>query len=228
MNDHDSNNEASVDNSLCRLIAWLSVVVLAAGWGSNIDPQWRPIWREFGTFGLVSAVGLHAARRLHGNLRRRRDQRTVENLLSRRLATEAAASEVTGMLPNPAIEKLFAEFDSDGSSRSDRRLGTSGHPPARLFIFDPSNTRPVDATRPDLVAQIRNISLSGIGLSHSESIEPGQFLLHYTTRDGEQLVVGVELHWCRPSGDNTFISGGRFAECGVPTGAPDDASGVLV
>ncbi len=39
-------------------IAWLSVIILAAGWSPTIRPEWQIIWVLFGLLGLVSAVGL--------------------------------------------------------------------------------------------------------------------------------------------------------------------------
>lgn len=205
------NDESLVDTNLCKLIAWLSVCVLAAAWGSNLDPSWRPIWREVGAFGLVSAFGLSTARQLHSAYRRRADQRTTEGLLTRRLATELFQADAPEHL-KPIVERFFADFNDNGGSQSDRRLGTASHPPARLYAFEHDVPAVSLLDRPGVIAHVRNISLNGIGFVHDEPIPVGPALIVYSTRGGERLVVGVLLSWCRPSGDGEYTSGGHFVE----------------
>lgn len=207
----ESNNEEDVDGNLCKLIAWLSVCVLAAAWGSNLDPQWRPIWREFGAFGLISAVGLDVARKVHSVYRRRSDQRSFEGQLARRVATELFNNEAPKYL-HPTIERLFADFDDDGKSRGERRIGTAAHPPAHLFALDPRNPAETNLEVAGIEARIRNISLAGLGLIHAEPLSSGPYVLTYEARSGENLVVGIEVAWCRPTGDGDYISGSRFVE----------------
>jgi hypothetical protein len=65
--------------SLLVLIAWLSVCLLGAGPGRQFDPAIRAYWVHFGAFGLVAAVGLHAAGRA-GRAVERNAQRTRAQL----------------------------------------------------------------------------------------------------------------------------------------------------
>ena len=185
--------------------------VLAAAWGSNLDPVWRPVWREAGAFGLVSAVGLSAARRVRASYRRRSEQRTVEGQLTRRLASELFTYDAPEHL-RPIIERFFADFEGWASTQTDRRLGTDDHSPAELFLIDCRNPAATQLDLPSIVARVRNISLVGVGLSHAEPLATGPALLAYETRDGARLVVGVEVSWCRSTGDGHYVSGGRFVE----------------
>lgn len=212
MTDINSNTDESVDSNLCKMIAWLSVCVLAAAWGSNLDPEWRPAWRLAGLFGLVSAVGLSVARRAHAKYRHHCAQRSVESQLTRRLASELFTSDASDHL-RPIVERFFADFEGSGNPQSDRRLGTDQNSPAQLFALDScSNPNGTQLGDEPLVAHVRNISLSGIGLSHGAPLAAGPVLLTYETQDGARLAVGVEISWCRPSGRGQYISGGKFVE----------------
>jgi hypothetical protein len=185
--------------------------VLAAAWGSNLDESWRPIWREIGAFGLVSAVGLSTARKLHTAYRRRADQRVTEGLLTRRMASELFESDAPKRL-GPDVERFFADFEENGTEHSDRRLGTAEHPPVRLFPLDPRSPESTQIEVGGVSAQVRNISLTGLGLVHVEPLTVGPMLLVYETRAGDRLVLGLHVTWCRPAGDGEYVSGGHFVE----------------
>jgi hypothetical protein len=211
MTDQAPTFDEAVDSSHCKLIAWLSVCVLAAAWGSNLNPDWRPLWREVGAFGLVSAVGLSAARQMRAVFRRRSEQRSVEAQLTRRLATDLFTSDASEHL-RTIIERFFADFEGWASSPTDRRLGTDNHASAELFCIDCDHPGAMQLEMPSAVARVRNISQVGIGLSHPQPLATGPVLLAYETRDGARLVIGVEISWCRSTGDGEYISGGRFVE----------------
>ena len=49
--------------SLPTLIAWLSLVMITAGWGQSFRGQSLPILLSLGTFGIVAAFGLDIRRR---------------------------------------------------------------------------------------------------------------------------------------------------------------------
>jgi hypothetical protein len=53
---------------LTKLIAYLSLCMLAAAFGAIIGPAWSQWWAIFGSFGLASAVGLDVAGRLRARL----------------------------------------------------------------------------------------------------------------------------------------------------------------
>lgn len=214
--------DSNVDTGLCRLIAWLSVCVLAAAWGSSLDEAWRPIWRLIGVFGLVSAFGLSTAQRLHLAYRRRVARRAAEGLLSNRLATELFQRNAPERL-RPIIERFIADFQDTSSTHSDRRLGTDLHPPVHLYPLDHDVPDSARIDLPGVIARVRNISLNGIGMAHEERLPTGPLVLVYVTRAGERLVVGVHLSWCRPTGDGEYASGGYFVEFNQTDGSTDNS-----
>lgn len=86
-------------DSLLILIAWLSVCLLGAGQSRQLDPGIRSYWIQFGSFGLVAAVGLHAARRA-GSAAEKKAQRTgtrrgIEGNLDNDAAQWAPSSKVS-------------------------------------------------------------------------------------------------------------------------------------
>ncbi|MBL9125666.1 MAG: hypothetical protein JNG90_18650 [Planctomycetaceae bacterium] len=211
MNDHAPTCDEAVDSTHCKLIAWLSVCVLAAAWGSNLDPHWRPLWQQAGAFGLVSAVGLSAARRVRATYRNRVEQRSVEAQLTRRLASELFTQDASERL-RTVIDRFLADFDGWASTPTDRLVGTDDHGPVEIYYLDCARPGATQLENPSAVARVRNISQVGIGLVHPGPLRTGPALLAYETRDGARLVIGTEISWCRPTGDGESISGGRFVE----------------
>ena len=44
---------------ITTMIAWLSVGIIAAAWGTRLLPsEWQNVWGRFGVFGLAAALGL--------------------------------------------------------------------------------------------------------------------------------------------------------------------------
>jgi hypothetical protein len=100
------------------------------------------------------------------------------------------------------IRAALAEFLSDGVSdgRSAKRQPRFG--PVKLF-------RPVGDQR-YVSAFARDLSMEGIGLIHLVPLEPGQILMPLVLPSGRQIVLIVELLWCRDYGSGWYASGGRF------------------
>jgi hypothetical protein len=71
--------------SISNLILWLSAGLLAAAWGSTIDPSWQPIWLRLGAFGLVSAIGLRVAARVRETRIQQAAIQNVESTLNKRV-----------------------------------------------------------------------------------------------------------------------------------------------
>lgn len=56
------SNPLLVDDSrVIRLIAWLSLCLLAAAWCPMLDDGCRMFWAHGGLFGLIAAIGLESA-----------------------------------------------------------------------------------------------------------------------------------------------------------------------
>jgi hypothetical protein len=71
--------------SVTNLILWLSAGLLAAAWGSTIDPSWQPVWLRLGAFGLVSAIGLRVADRVREKRKIQAEKRNIESALNKRV-----------------------------------------------------------------------------------------------------------------------------------------------
>ena len=69
------------------LIAWLSVCMLAAAWGTKMGPEWVTSWRDWGAFGLTAALGLNVADRLRTARRKRLEEENAQQRLERRIST---------------------------------------------------------------------------------------------------------------------------------------------
>ena len=57
---------------------------------------------------------------------------------------------------------------------------------------------------------IREVSQSGIGLVHNQSLDCGQVVLAIQDESGQAMELPTEILWCRPCENGLFISGGRF------------------
>jgi hypothetical protein len=77
-------------DSLLILIAWLSVCLLGAGQDRQLDAGIRSHWIRFGSFGLVAAVGLHAARRAGRTVEREAQRTGTRPTVEGNLASEGA------------------------------------------------------------------------------------------------------------------------------------------
>jgi hypothetical protein len=69
----------------------------------------------------------------------------------------------------------------------------------------------------EISALSRNISETGIGLIHHSYLQATTVWLVITRRSGEQMKVAARIRWCRPIGDQWFISGGEFLAAGAQT-----------
>jgi len=71
---------------LRNLIAWLSLCLLTAGLGQQIDAPIRELWIPIGLFGLVSAVALDIALRTREAVTTYKIRQTTQRRLHRNLA----------------------------------------------------------------------------------------------------------------------------------------------
>ena len=89
---------------LTRLIAYLSVCMLAAAFGAVVGPVWSYWWALFGTFGLASAVGLDIVNRSHA--------RRVDRVRNKRLAMRVARK----------LDELMSDMEVSDAIRAVLRL----------------------------------------------------------------------------------------------------------
>jgi hypothetical protein len=63
-----------------------------------------------------------------------------------------------------------------------------------------------------LVAHVRNISATGVGLIHKEQIDSSRYVLDFPLKTGKCLSVLVELSWQQRLADGAYHSGGKLIE----------------
>lgn len=197
-------------------IAWLSVCMLCAAWGSLLDETWRPIWTSFGMFGLTAAVALS----------------TVEK--QKRASIDAERRRMMQSRCNDRMAELERHFQSRDAIRSAARrildnfqTQTSGLNVMLAEEQDPrQRTRcliPVELTarskganprRLTTTAMIRDLSSTGIGLVHDGRLDHRQITVHGTLGNGEQFGLSVSLLWERrwEGHDGWYTSGGKILE----------------
>lgn len=90
------NDEPEVTRSasVTNLILWLSACLLAAAWGSTIDPSWQPIWLRLGAFGMVSAIGLRVAGKLREKRKIQAERKSIESTINKRVEAIVKREEV--------------------------------------------------------------------------------------------------------------------------------------
>jgi hypothetical protein len=207
---HDT---AAQSTPLTRLIAYLSVCMLAAAFGAVIGPAWSRWWAIFGAFGLVSSTGLdalHQSRTRHADHARRRQfalkaERKLDEILGGVQSSSAIFTALRQLQPNAA----------DPASQ-----GANGCAEPRLPLDKPATiTRlcrcaggAVDRLGEPLAGRVRNVSRHGLGLAHDQRLERGLVLLEMDLANGELLRFIADVLWCELQDSGNYYSGGKILE----------------
>ena len=94
--------------SLRGMIAWLSVCVLSAAWGPELEPSIRTSFAFIGLCGLVAAVVVEIARRVSVFEQTSRQQKTAERRVERSVATISARSP-DAMETGQSVQRIVAD-----------------------------------------------------------------------------------------------------------------------
>ena len=101
-------------NSVTNMIGWLSLSLIAAGWGAEFDATLRHLWASIGLFGLTAMLGLkivHWSRLKHQQIV---NESRVENDVNR-ISKSSPPMELPEInLDRPLIEEepLPEEYDT--------------------------------------------------------------------------------------------------------------------
>ena len=209
---HDSEQR-----SLTSLIGWLSLCLLAAGWGVQLDSTVRQLWANFGLFGLASAIGLEVVQRTRRVHRRRKQRRTTDRRIGQNLTKLAAANATIKQL-NAALRRIAEEEQESDQSANERRGET------RLPFSCAVQVTPLDYSgRPStedgdstFTAHIRDISAGGVGLIHNQPIPSERVMLTFKLGRGETISIVAELTWRHHQPDGMYSSGGKLIEVMAP------------
>jgi hypothetical protein len=203
---------------LTRLIACLSLCMLAAAFGTLLGPTWSRWWAIFGTFGLASAIGLEA---LNRSRRRGAEQMHMKQLAlqaERKLNEMADDLRSTDAIRGALQHLLSCNLDptnSGGACEAEPRA--SPNIPARITRLLQCPGGGNTAVGEPLAARVRNISRRGVGLAHDQSLERGLVVLEIATEKGERLKFIVDVLWCELQNGGSFFSGGKILNVVSPS-----------
>jgi hypothetical protein len=220
----DKPNPAKVPRlfSLPSSIAWISLVLLAAGWGRTLDNRWQDIWIRAGAFGLAAAVGL-------GGLEKAklvRDQRV------RHLAERISFERMEGRLSRLNDENATLKLIDDAIRRLTRHVACErqkqacnpapGESLQTLSPF-PLEVIPVDedaaafdiGSARAIAGSLRGISSRVFSFQHDHAFSEPIALLKFTLGKREKLCFVVDVLWTHVLSDG-FVSRGTVLVAGVP------------
>jgi hypothetical protein len=206
-----ADDDAVKSSPLPRLIAYLSLCMLAAAFGAMIGPVWSRWWAIFGVFGLASAVGLDVLNRSRARLadRRRREQLALgaERKLDKMMddlessgAIHAALRQFQPGAPDPTPE--------DAHCHAEPRLPLDK--PVTIMRLLRYSSGAIDRLGEPLVGRVRNISRHGFGLAHDQRLERGLVLLKFDLENGEPIQFVADVFWCELQESGCYFSGGKI------------------
>jgi hypothetical protein len=213
----DSNAKSA---PLTRLIAYVSLCMLAAAFGATIGPAWCHWWAIFGTFGLVSAIGLDILNRSRARLA---DHTRGEQLT---LKAEWKLDEIIGDIESSsAIRTALRQLQLDATDPALQETNRQIEP--RLPLNKPATITPLRRSSGNARHQfgepvagcVRNISRYGLGLAHDQRLERGLVLLEFKRDDGERLHFIADVLWCEPQDSGGYLSGGKILDVVSPSDA---------
>jgi hypothetical protein len=203
-------------------IAWLSLLLLAAGWGRTLDDRWQDIWIRVGAFGLAAAVGLGGLEKA----RLFRDQR-VRDLASRisferlegrltRLNEESAALE----LIDDAIRKLTRHVACERQKQAcnpapGESLLTLSPFPLKVIPVDEHGDAFDTGSAHSIAGSLRGISSRIVSFEHDQAFSERIALLTFILGKREKLCFVVDVLWTHVLPDG-FVSSGAVIVAGVP------------
>jgi hypothetical protein len=214
------DNDAPKSAPITRLIAYLSLCMLAAAFGAVVGQAWCRWWAIFGAFGLASAVGLDV---LNRSRTRRADRARREQLA---LKAERKLDEVTGdMESSAAIRAALHQFQAGAADPAFQGANCQAAP--RLPLNKPATITPLLRSCEDasyrlgkpLAGCVRNISRYGFGLAHDQRLERGFVLLEFDLENSEPLRFIADVLWCELQDNGRYSSGGKILEMVSPSDA---------
>ena len=201
-------------NSTPSLIAWFSVVLLAAAWGRTLDADGQRLWALAGAFGLTAAVGLSGIEKARGVSRRR----SREGLLHKRLKAGLAGLTQQNATVD-AVSATLERLSADAARHRDACQADNADP---LFGWPldvmPVAEGPADAAsdEPHLLAgRLRQISSRVIVFEHPDPFATRTALLGFRLSSGEQVSFVVELMWTKPI-DGELVTSAEILAVGSP------------
>ena len=200
---------AGKSGSVTRLIAYLSVCMLAAAFGSMLDQVWGRWWAIFGTFGLTSAVALDALCRCRARAEDFKKRGKLSSQAKKhvdKMMREIEASDAMLAALHRIQPKITDSEPQRGDSRADPRRPVNA--PVTITLVCPSSGKLGESFR----GSIRNISRHGVGLAHDRCLEREFVLLEIEGKNGEPILFIAHVLWCELQASGQYFSGGKLVE----------------
>ncbi|MGA2030869.1 MAG: hypothetical protein ABSG68_01320 [Thermoguttaceae bacterium] len=203
---------------LTKLIACLSLCMLAAAFGAMVGPAWGRWWAIFGAFGLASALGLDVLDR--SRARRADRARNAERALKAELRLNEMLND---MESSGAVFAALRQLQRDAAEPTSQTANRQVEPrlpldrPATItrLLHYPSGA--VDRLGEPVAGRMRNISRHGFGLAHDERLERGLVLLACDCESGRPLQFIADLLWCERQETGCYFSGGKILDVVNPS-----------
>jgi hypothetical protein len=203
---------------ITRLIAYLSICMLAGAFGAAAGPAWSRWWAIFGAFGLISATGLEVVNR---SRTRQADRRRREQLARK---AERKLNEMMGeMESSDAIHAALRQIQSGATAPTPQR--TNGQPEPRLplnkavtitRLFQSTGDAGYRRGEP-FVGRVRTISHHGVGLAHDQRLKQGFVLLEVDVANDKPIQFVAHVLWCELQDSGCYFSGGRLLDVVSPS-----------
>ena len=203
--------------SLPSQIAWLSVCLLAAGWGTGLDPALGKLWQIWGLLGLASATGLDVAWRARRMCKKRTQQKSFQQRAVRNLTNLAAQAETSKKI-SVAVRHIIEDREQHSGAplagqRCDGRLPLQCTVQVTPLDDGPSTSEGINATA--FSAYVRDISANGVGLMHNQTIDSRHVMLTFDLLDGKSIALVAHCQWQHVEADRRYSSGWKLV--GVQT-----------
>ena len=190
---------------LCNVIAWSSLCLVGAGFGTFVHGEWRTKLLQTGVASLVAALGLSKAKRYRRTVvvdrKRKADAEIVEKRLNANVSALVPREETTLV-----VDRLMAECADGADIQLDRRSGARTLTSRRLITITTCDTTKAWHT---MSGCLKDISAWGLGFVHQEELPLGPAVVTFVL-DNEQLSLEVDLRWSKQISSKWFCSGGFF------------------
>jgi len=212
-----------ITGSITSLIAWLSVCLLAAGWGPRLDLEVCDWWVRIGCVGLAAAVGIEFSNRVRAVVKSEAKETAARREANRKMAATATAAAAEAQHDRAlaladAVRRICQDHDRRdvASHKVPAERRTLFCEPVQVQCLEMDGTLRAAQQQGTVTAHVRNISPSGVRLIHQERIGGPRFLLPFVLSNGEAICLLFELTWQYRLAGGRYHSGGKLMDVVTP------------
>jgi hypothetical protein len=210
-----SSRTASVPN----LIAWLSLCLLAAAWGRQLDKRLQDLWGQVGAFGLTAAVGLASLEKTRSRQQEQVREQSLRLHFDDKLAELNDHNSALESISH-AIRRLTKDAESGQHSAVSKPLGSIGNSPLcdyplQVVPVEQSGNAIASLSAVPIAGVLQRMSPRTVTFAHDHAFAERIVVLKFHLSTNDQLAFVVEIIWTRKS-DEGFTSSGAILTVGVP------------